>query len=59
MARIPSVTGRELMTALHKAGFQLVRVKGSHHYLRHPEGRTTVIPIHSGEPAPPVSREKC
>ncbi|SHF58361.1 Predicted RNA binding protein YcfA, dsRBD-like fold, HicA-like mRNA interferase family [Desulfacinum infernum DSM 9756] len=49
MTRIPSVTGRELMTALHKAGFELVRVKGSHHYLRHPDGRTTVVPIHSGE----------
>lgn len=49
MTRIPSLTGRELMAALHKAGFDLVRVKGSHHYLRHPDGRATVIPIHSGE----------
>lgn len=29
-------------------GFQ-VRVRGSHHYLRHPDGRTTVVPAHAGE----------
>jgi predicted RNA binding protein YcfA (HicA-like mRNA interferase family) len=25
------------------------RVKGSYHFLLHPDGRTTVVPIHSGE----------
>lgn len=25
------------------------RIKGSHHFLRHPDGRTTVVPVHSGE----------
>jgi predicted RNA binding protein YcfA (HicA-like mRNA interferase family) len=24
-------------------------VKGSHHFLRYPDGRTTVVPVHSGE----------
>ena len=27
----------------------VLRVKGSHHFLRHPDGRTTVEPVHSGE----------
>ena len=30
-------------------GFGIIRVKGSHHFLRHPEGRCTVVPVHKGE----------
>jgi predicted RNA binding protein YcfA (HicA-like mRNA interferase family) len=43
------VTGKSLVLALRKLGFDVKRVKGSHHFLRHPDGRTTVIPVHSGE----------
>ena len=49
MTAWPSVTGNELVAALKKAGFEVVRVKGSHHFLRHDDGRTTVVPVHSGE----------
>ena len=49
MSRTPRVTGSELIGALTKAGFSTLRVKGSHHFFRHPDGRTTVIPVHSGE----------
>jgi predicted RNA binding protein YcfA (HicA-like mRNA interferase family) len=38
-----------LIAALAKAGFQVVRVKGSHHFIRHQDGRSTVVPAHSGE----------
>lgn len=34
---------------LQQLGFELLRVKGSHHFLRHPDGRTTVVPVHAGE----------
>jgi predicted RNA binding protein YcfA (HicA-like mRNA interferase family) len=34
---------------LRKAGFDVIRVKGSHHFLAHPDGRHTVIPVHRGE----------
>ncbi|MEI7952953.1 MAG: type II toxin-antitoxin system HicA family toxin [Synechococcaceae cyanobacterium ELA182] len=30
-------------------GFAVIRIKGSHHFLRHADGRTTVVPVHSGE----------
>jgi predicted RNA binding protein YcfA (HicA-like mRNA interferase family) len=43
------VTGKSLVLALRKLGFDVKRIKGSHHFLRHPDGRTTVIPVHSGE----------
>jgi len=49
MTVFASVTGKELIAALRKAGFEVVRVKGSHHFLRHRDGRTTVVPVHSGE----------
>jgi len=33
---------------LSKIGFEVVRQKGSHVYLRHADGRATVVPIHKG-----------
>ena len=49
MTALPGVTGKDLVAALRRAGFQTARIKGSHHFLRHPDGRTTVVPVHSGE----------
>jgi predicted RNA binding protein YcfA (HicA-like mRNA interferase family) len=49
MSRAPRVSGPELIAALAKAGFGVLRVKGSHHFLRHQDGRSTVVPAHSGE----------
>jgi predicted RNA binding protein YcfA (HicA-like mRNA interferase family) len=49
MPRLPRLRGREVLAALRSAGFVVLRVKGSHHFLRHPDGRRTVVPIHSGE----------
>lgn len=49
MTVLPSITGKDLVGMLKKAGFQVMRVKGSHQFLRHEDGRTTVVPVHSGE----------
>ncbi len=49
MTSLPSLSGKELIAALRKAGFEVLRVKGSHHFLRHADGRSTVVPVHSGE----------
>jgi predicted RNA binding protein YcfA (HicA-like mRNA interferase family) len=49
MTRAPRITGKSLVRALEKAGFLVIRTKGSHHYLRHPDGRWVVVPVHSGE----------
>ena len=49
MSRAPRVTGPELIHALAKTGFGVLRVKGSHHFLRHADGRSTVVPAHAGE----------
>lgn len=49
MSKYSAITGKSLVLALRKLGFDVKRIKGSHHFLRHPDGRTTVIPVHSGE----------
>jgi len=49
MTRLPRITGERLISVLKRAGFEVVRVKRSHHLLRHPDGRTTVVPVHAGE----------
>jgi predicted RNA binding protein YcfA (HicA-like mRNA interferase family) len=48
MSRRPRVTGSDLVAALGKAGFAVIRTKGSHHFPGHEDGRTTVVPVHSG-----------
>jgi predicted RNA binding protein YcfA (HicA-like mRNA interferase family) len=32
-----------------REGWELVRIKGSHHILKSPTGKTAVIPIHGGK----------
>lgn len=49
MTSFPSLTGKELLFALKKVGFSVVRVRGSHHFVHHPDGRSTVVPVHAGE----------
>ena len=49
MSQYPSLTGKQLISLLKKKGFLLMRQKGSHVFLQHPDGRATVVPIHSGE----------
>jgi predicted RNA binding protein YcfA (HicA-like mRNA interferase family) len=49
MSRSPRVTGSDLIGALGKAGFRVLRVRGSHHFLRHEDGRSTVVPAHGAE----------
>jgi predicted RNA binding protein YcfA (HicA-like mRNA interferase family) len=49
MSKLPSLTGKQLIAALSKAGFKVIRVRGSHHFLRHVDGRSTVVPAHAGE----------
>jgi predicted RNA binding protein YcfA (HicA-like mRNA interferase family) len=47
--RLPRLTGRRLVKLLEQHGFRVVRVRGSHHLLRHEDGRSTVVPIRRGE----------
>ena len=49
MSKAPRLSAKEIIAAPGKAGFAIARIKGSHHFLKHPDGRKTVVPVHSGE----------
>lgn len=49
MAKLPSPTGRELIAALERIGFEAVRQKGSYVRLKHEDNRVVTIPIHAGK----------
>ncbi|MFW5416632.1 type II toxin-antitoxin system HicA family toxin [Nocardiopsis sp. CNT-189] len=47
MPPVPSMRGALVVKALQKKGFFVARVSGSHHIMRHPDGRGTTVPVHS------------
>ncbi|MGB0768828.1 MAG: type II toxin-antitoxin system HicA family toxin [Phycisphaeraceae bacterium] len=47
--RFPRVSGQQLIVALSKCGFEVARIRGSHNFLKHADGRATVVPVHRGE----------
>lgn len=49
MPKFPRITGKEVIKHLAKIGFEVVRIKGSHHFLKHSDGRATVVPVHGKE----------
>ncbi|MEH1944381.1 MAG: type II toxin-antitoxin system HicA family toxin [Nostoc sp.] len=49
MSQFPSFTGREVIAVLSKVGFEVARIRGSHHIMIHSDGRRTVVPVHSDE----------
>jgi predicted RNA binding protein YcfA (HicA-like mRNA interferase family) len=49
MNKLPAIRGKELVSALSRVGFVVVRVRGSHNILKHEDGRQTVVPVHSNE----------
>jgi len=53
MPKLPRVKGKQIIATLRHAGFVVIRIKGSHHFLQHPDGRVTVVPVHAGETVGP------
>ena len=47
--KLKPVKAEKVIKALTKLGFEIVRRRGSHVILKHPDGRVTVVPIHQGE----------
>lgn len=46
--RLPAVTSRKAIRALKRSGWELDRIKGSHHIFRHPErSNRVVVPMHA------------
>jgi len=49
MSTFSALNGAQFIKALRRLGFDPICIKGSHHFLRHPDGRCTVIPVHRSE----------
>jgi predicted RNA binding protein YcfA (HicA-like mRNA interferase family) len=49
MNKILPIPAKEVVKALENIGFEQIRQKGSHLFLRHPDGRTTIVPMHPTE----------
>lgn len=49
--KLPRITGKQMRDALLRAGFQVIRIKGSHHFMVEPEDTTrwATVAVHSGE----------
>jgi predicted RNA binding protein YcfA (HicA-like mRNA interferase family) len=52
MYNYPSISGKNLIKILNSLGFETVRINGSHHRLKHPDGRVTTIPVHQNKDLP-------
>ncbi len=46
--KLPLLSALELIKVLKKLNFQEIRQRGSHKYFKHSDGRSTVVPVHSG-----------
>jgi len=53
MGSVRIFKSKELIKFLEKLGFTVVRQRGSHAQLKHPDGRMTTVPVHKGRDISP------
>jgi predicted RNA binding protein YcfA (HicA-like mRNA interferase family) len=46
MSHLAPISPRKLIKFLETNGFVCIRIKGSHHFFLHSDGRTTSVPLH-------------
>lgn len=46
------LSGKEIVRALSRDGWDLDRVSGSHHVMKHADGRQVSVPVHGARPLP-------
>jgi predicted RNA binding protein YcfA (HicA-like mRNA interferase family) len=53
--KLPVVSGKRTVKALQRAGYDVRRIRGSHHVLVHPGPplRIVSVPVHGNHPLPP------
>ncbi|MEI6425757.1 MAG: type II toxin-antitoxin system HicA family toxin [Candidatus Absconditabacteria bacterium] len=49
MPKLNPISAKKLIKILLEIGFHEIRIKGSHHFFSHGNGKTTVVPIHGNE----------
>ncbi|MBU0486757.1 MAG: type II toxin-antitoxin system HicA family toxin [Bacteroidetes bacterium] len=50
--KLPVISGKDFIRLLLLLGFEETRVNGSHHRLKHPDGRVTTVPVHKNDDLP-------
>jgi predicted RNA binding protein YcfA (HicA-like mRNA interferase family) len=45
---IPSVSGAKVVKALESDGYEVVRITGSHHIMKHPSRPSVTVPVRAG-----------
>ncbi len=46
------LSGKDFERLLEKMGFVVMRINGSHHRMKHEDGRVTTIPVHKNDDLP-------
>lgn len=49
---LPVISAKSFIRFLQAIGFIVVRINGSHHRLKHPDGRITTVPVHKNQDLP-------
>jgi predicted RNA binding protein YcfA (HicA-like mRNA interferase family) len=51
MSKLPSIGGKQAVSAFEQNGFRVVRISGSHHIMKKPGHRFVLsVPVHREEP---------
>ena len=53
--KLTGLSGKQILRALERAGFEVLRVSGSHHVLGRPglPGSRVIVPVHGAHDLPP------
>jgi predicted RNA binding protein YcfA (HicA-like mRNA interferase family) len=53
--KLAGLSGRQIVKALQRGGFDVIRVSGSHHVLRNPSvpNSKVIVPVHGARDLPP------
>ena len=49
MSQLKVITSTQMCKLIEREGFINIRQRGSHRFYKHPDGRTTVIPMHASD----------
>lgn len=49
MSSLSMLRAAQVLRALERAGFQVVRQRGSHARLKHADGRVVTVPVHAAQ----------
>ena len=49
---LPAISGKDFIKFLEQLGFRITRINGSHHRMKHEDGRVTTVPVHKNDDLP-------